>query len=298
MKITSQFLKQRHKEKVSLTKEAYFLGLINSKRDNTLSFIDDKQFIQELNDNKNIVAVYATKELIEQIQRSDIDYIFSDDPRYDFFNTLNKVGEMLYEKKPSKISSFASIHETASIAEFNVIIGDRTVIGQNATILSDVEIGNDCVISPGVVIGTEGFEYKKTTKGILPVRHDGKVMIHNSVHIGANTCIDKGFSFRHTIIGENTKIDNLVHIAHGVQTGKNNLIVACSMIAGSVSLKDNVWIGPNANVAPQLNISNNAFISLGSVVTKDVKENDHVTGNFAIHHKRFLKSFKRFIKED
>jgi len=70
------------------------------------------------------------------------------------------------------------------------------------------------------------------------------------------------------------------------------------MIAGSVSLQDDVWIGPNATITPQLKISSNGFISLGSVVTKNVKANEHVTGNFAIHHKRFIQSFKRFIKED
>jgi UDP-3-O-[3-hydroxymyristoyl] glucosamine N-acyltransferase len=297
MKITSKFIKQIYNDKVRLTKEFYFLGLINSTRKGTLSFIDDNQFIQELNNNKSVSAVFVKKELIDKILRDDIEYIISDDPRYDFYDILNKSGEFFYEKKPSEISNSATIHETAYVSVFNVKIGDQTVIGPNVTILPDVEIGNDCVISPGVVIGSEGFEYKKTTKGILSVRHDGKVMILNSVHVGANTCIDKGFSYRDTIIGDNTKIDNLVHIAHGVQVGKNNFIIACSMIAGSVSIEDNVWVGPNSSLVPQLSISNNSFISIGSVVTKDVKEKEHVTGNFAIPHKKFLKSFVRF-KED
>ena len=298
MKITSKFIKQTYNEKTSLNKEFYFLGLINSTIKDTLSFIDDDQFIQELNNNKNVSAVFVKKKLIGEIQRNDIEYIVSDDPRYDFYDILNKSGEFFYEKKPSEISNSAKIHETSYISEFNVKIGDQTVIGPNVTILPDVEIGNDCVISPGVVVGSEGFEYKKTTKGILSVRHDGKVRVLNSVHVGANTCIDKGFSYRDTIIGDNTKIDNLVHIAHGVQVGRNNFIIACSMIAGSVSIGDNVWVGPNTSLVHQLNISNNSFISVGSVVIKDVKENEHVTGNFAIPHEKFLKSFVRFIKDD
>ena len=99
------------------------------------------------------------------------------------------------------------------------------------------------------------------------------------------------------MLGDHTKVDNLVHIAHGVQTGKNCLIIATSMIAGSVTLKDNVWIGPNANIAPQVVVESYGFVTLGSVVTKNVGAKEWVTGNFAIPHSQFIKNLKKRVEK-
>lgn len=298
MKISKQTIESILKRKIATKQEFSILGLLNSSSSNTLSFIDSKDYIDELQNNFNIKGVFATHELSKLIDRDDIDILLSEDPRYDFFFLLNKFGESEYEQLPSKISNSAQIHETSYVSPFNVVIGQETVIGPNVSILADVEIGNRCTIQAGASLGSEGFEYKRTSKGILPVRHDGKVIIKDHVDIGSNSCVDKGFSFRNTIIGSNNKIDNLVHIAHGVQMGQGNYVIACSMIAGSVTIHNDVWIGPNASIAPQINIANNAFISLGSVVTKDVKENEHVTGNFAIPHRNFLNNLKAGLISD
>ena len=188
------------------------------------------------------------------------------------------------------------VHPTAFVSEYNVTIGKNVVIEPHANIMSDVVIGNNCVIRAGSVLGSEGYEYKRTSQGVLSVFHDGKVIIGNNVEIGANTCVDKGLMSFDTTIGDNTKVDNLVHIAHSVTIGKNCFIIACSMIAGSVKIEDDVWVGPNANIAPQVTIRKGGFVTLGSVVTKEVNEKEWVTGNFAIPHAKFLEIFKRNLK--
>jgi len=271
------------------------LGLINSVLDNTLSFLDDELYLSLALENKNITSLITNKQIANQLADKNLDIyiIIVDDPRYSYYTLYNHLGKENQRLKKSIIHKSSIIHPKSFISDVNVIIGKNTIIGPNVTILNDVVIGDNCIIQPGTVIGSEGFEYKKTSKGIISVFHDGKVVIGNNVEVGANTCIDKGFSNRNTIIGDNNKIDNLVHIAHGVQTEKDNFIIANSMLGGSVSLKNNVWIGPNSTIAPQIEVKDNGFVSLGSVVTKDVLKNKWVTGNFAIPHNTFLKNLKK-----
>jgi UDP-3-O-[3-hydroxymyristoyl] glucosamine N-acyltransferase len=173
-----------------------------------------------------------------------------------------------------------------------VEIADNVIIEPNVTILPDVTIGKNCIIRAGAVLGSEGFEHKRTKFGILPVFHDGKVIVGDDVEIGANTCVDKGFAWRNTSIGNQTKIDNLVHIGHGAQVGEKCLITACSQI-GASDIGDNVWVGPNANILSQHSIGNSAVITVGAVVTTDVAPGKRVTGNFAIDHQKFIKFIKQ-----
>lgn len=263
---------------------------------NAMSFLDDVKFIENVNNNRGISAVFVTKELAAKLEYSAVVKVICDDPRYYFYTLYNYFAIEGYKKIPSKIDPSARIHAKAFISEYNIEIGKMVVIEPNATILPDVCIGDNCRIMPGAVLGSTGFEYKRTSKGILPVIHDGKVILHSNVEIGANTCIDKGFSFRDTIIGDNTKIDNLVHIAHSAHIGKNCFIIAGAMIAGSVTLGNDVWIGPHANIAPQVNVGDNGFVTLGAVVTKDVPSGEMVSGVFAMPHKKFIELIKRNSK--
>jgi UDP-3-O-[3-hydroxymyristoyl] glucosamine N-acyltransferase len=181
------------------------------------------------------------------------------------------------------------------IAETNVRIGQRSVIGPLVTILADVEIGEDCVVQPGTVIGSIGFEVKRTRHGVLSVVHDGIVRIGDRVEIGANTCIDKGFRNKPTIIEDDARIDNLVHVAHGVRIGRGAFIVAGSVLGGSVVVGAEAWLSINASIAPGVTVGEGAFVSMGSVATRDVPEGTQVTGNFAIPHQQFLRLFKQWL---
>ena len=273
-------------------------GLINSNSANTLTFIDDKTFLKKLNENSNITGVITNKDLCDSILDKKV-YVVTD-PRYTFFTLQNNIALTIIEnnKKANEIDESAKIHPSVFIENFNVSIGKNTIIEPNVTIFSDVEIGDDCIIRSGAVIGSEGFEFKKTSKGILGVKHDGAVIIGNNVNIGSNSTICKGFSYRDTIIGNDTKIDNLVQISHCVHIGERCLLPASIMIAGSVTIENDVWIGPGVSISSQLKIQSGSSITLGSVVMRNVLKNQTVTGNWALPHDQFLKSLKNNLKNN
>jgi UDP-3-O-[3-hydroxymyristoyl] glucosamine N-acyltransferase len=199
-----------------------------------------------------------------------------------------------FYSKPFKveIASSSRIHPTAYIANRNVRIGERCEIGPKASILEGSILEDDVVIRAGSVISTEGFEFAHIDKKIMPIIHTGGVLLHNRVEIQANCCISKAVFGGFTEIGEGTKLDNLIHIAHNVIIGERCLIAACAMVAGSAKIGDDVWIGPSASISSEVEIGDRAWITLGSVVTKNVGPDQRVTGNFAINHDRFIAFLK------
>jgi UDP-3-O-[3-hydroxymyristoyl] glucosamine N-acyltransferase LpxD len=165
------------------------------------------------------------------------------------------------------------------VIEKDCTIGTRSKIGHNTVLLRGTQVGDDVIIGCNNTIGGTGFGYEKDDEGnytIMP--HLGNVVIHNKVEIGNNTCIDRAV-IGSTIIGENVKIDNLVHIAHGVVIGKNSLIIANAMIGGSTVIGENCWVAPSASVINKGQVADNATVGMGAVVTKPVEKNSTVAGN-------------------
>ena len=296
MKINNQLLEEVLGLKPSEEIACDNLGLVAHSEPNMLTFVDDQRFIQEAVDNSNVTALFISEQLASKIESTRIRKIICDDPRYYFYSLWNYLNKAAYQKSPATIHPTANIHPQAFVSDYNVEIGKNVVIEPNATILPDVVIGDDCVIRAGAVLGSEGYEFKRTSRGILSVFHDGKVILGNNVEIGANSCLDKGFHYRDTKIGDSTKIDNLVHISHCVHVGKKCFIIAGSMVSGTVTIKDDVWLGPTSTIAPYVVIENEAFVTIGSVVTQNVNERGWVTGNFAIPHQKFLLNLKRSLK--
>ena len=133
-------------------------------------------------------------------------------------------------------------------------------------------------IGPNSAIGQPGFGYERLEDGTWFAKaHDFGVVIGPDVEIGANACIDRG-SWRSTYIGEGTKIDNLVHVAHNAHIGKNCIIVAGALIGGSVTIGDGAWIGLGAKINQRLHIGEGALVGSGAVVTKDVAAGTVVAG--------------------
>ncbi|OCX20077.1 hypothetical protein BBI09_06790 [Stutzerimonas xanthomarina] len=259
-----------------------------------LTFMDDKKFLSEINGNKNIRAVFVRPEDVTSL-REGVRALEVDDPKWYFFTVLNYLAVTKARSK-SVIAKTAEIHPTAVISETGVIIEDDVIIEPNVTVLKDVIIRSGAVIRAGAVLGVDGYEHKRTSRGILTVAHDGKVVIGKCAEIGVNTNVVKGFSYRDTIVGDETKIDALVHYAHGAQCGSRCMIVASAMVAGHVTMGDDVWIGPNASISNRTTIGDGAFVTLGSVVVQDVPANTKVTGNFAIPHMKFIRNLKLSTK--
>ncbi len=270
-------------------------GMVNSAISNTITYLYDEKYEKELNQNKNISVVITTYEISKRINKS-IQIIVSVDPMSLFYRiymdsfqskTLNK----------NSISSSAFISSNAIVESKGVMIEDDVVIEDNVVIKSNVIIKKGSIIRSGAIIGGDGFEVKTIDGKQAVIPHDGKVIIGENVDIGYNTCLDKGMFGRDTIIGNNSKIDNLCHIAHGVQIGENTKVVAKAMIAGSCNIGSNVWIGPGSNISNGICIEDNARVSIGSTVLRNVGKNQIVTGYFAQEHKVFLKKYLSIFRK-
>ena len=293
MLIDNNFIKESINIKSDIAFKCENLGLVYHTQPKLLSFLDDLRFLTQLKQNSNIDAAFIKADFLPDLMDSPIVPLICDEPRFWFYKLSNYIVESHAEFKPSRIHPKALIHPKAYVAENNVDIDENVVVGPNVTILANVSIGEGSIIQAGTVIGSEGFEYKRTKYGIISVKHGGIINIGNRVEIGANCAIDKPvFTWDKTLIGDDTKIDNLVHIAHSDKIGNRCFITAGTIFSGEVMIKDDVWLGPNSCVANQITILNKAFITIGSVVTKDVGMEAHVTGNFAIDHDKFLKFLK------
>ncbi|MGL5446754.1 MAG: UDP-3-O-(3-hydroxymyristoyl)glucosamine N-acyltransferase [Rhabdaerophilum sp.] len=149
-----------------------------------------------------------------------------------------------------------------------VRIGRDSAIGPGASITHAL-IGNRVIVHPGARIGQDGFGFAMSPRGHLKVPQVGRVIIQDDVEIGANTTIDRGAN-RDTVIGEGTKIDNLVQIGHNVQIGRHCVIVGLVGISGSTVLEDFVVIGGQAGVAGHLRIGMGAQVGAQSGVMNDL----------------------------
>lgn len=225
---------------------------------------------------------------------------YTANPRLQLIRVVEKFfsSEPAYGIDPSAIiSPKASLAQHVYVGPNAVVgaatIGERTRIGSGAHVLDSVAIGKDCVIFPGAVIGGDGFGYERDEHGV-PQKFPqlGGVSVGNHVDIGANTCIDRG-ALSDTIIEDDAKIDNLVHVAHNARIGRGAMIAANAVVAGSTIIGEGAWIGPGACVSDGLTIGPGAMVSLGAVVTRDVPARQRVTGNFAIPHEQFLKALRR-----
>jgi UDP-3-O-[3-hydroxymyristoyl] glucosamine N-acyltransferase len=184
-------------------------------------------------------------------------------------------------------------------------IGAGTLIGANAVIGADVCIGRECTVGPnativhalvgdrvylhpGVRIGQDGFGFAMGPGGHLKVPQLGRVIIQNDVEIGANTTVDRGAN-RDTLIGEGTKIDNLVQIAHNVSVGRHCVIVSHVGVSGSTEIGDFVAIGGQAGLTGHLKIGAGAQIAAQAGVMNDIPPGERWGGSPAKPMREFMR---------
>ncbi len=275
------------------------LGLLGCMCDKSLcSFIEDEKYLAEIVDN--IHMLFIKQELLETVQLENMGYIIVDQPRLTFFQLHNALKEYKEYVRPSfdtEIDSTATISKFASISNKNVKIGKNVVVEPFVTIYENTVIEEDCIIRSGARIGGVGFEYKRKDDKIFSVEHLGGTVLESNVEVQNNTCIDRAiYPWDDTIIGEYTKVDNLIHVGHGVKIGRCCLLVAQVGIGGRTLVGNDVWLGVGSTIRNGISVGNGARVNMGSVVTKDVPENGSVTGNFAIPHEAFIENLKSIKK--
>lgn len=236
--------------------------------------------------------------------------IFLDNPRLAFVHIFKKIHN---ERKVgissrSVISKNAEICDDCYIGDY-VVIGDNCKVGKNTVIQDRVSlvqnciIGDNCIIQSGVTLGDDGFSFERYPTKLERFPHIGSLIIGNNVEICANSHIARG-SLSDTIIGNGTKIDALVHVAHNVVMGENCEIAGGAVFGGSITVGNSTWIGLNATLKNKIKIGNNVLVASGASVINDVLDGDIVAGVPAksIKHKVTLTDDKLYLmtgkKED
>ena len=180
----------------------------------------------------------------------------------------------------------AVVHPTATIGPLCVVergasVGAHTVLKSRITIGEYCQVGERCLLHPGVVIGADGFGFAQERGAWIKIEQLGRVRIGNDVEIGANTCIDRG-ALDDTVISDGVKLDNLIQIGHNVHVGEHTAIAGNAGVAGSAHIGAHCSIGGAANILGHLKIADGVAISPTSVVMRSVTQPGLYTGIFPL----------------
>ena len=221
------------------------------------------------------------------------------------------IGPFSYIGANCVVGDNVTIFSNVSIMN-NVNIDSGTILYPGVKVLENVKIGKNVICNPNAVIGSDGFSFVSDTgEGIekvmlsrsdevkmslnkyLKVESLGSVEIHDNVEIGANCCIDRG-TIANTTIGEGTKLDNLVHIAHNVQLGRNCLICGQVGIAGSAKIGDRVVMGGQSGVGDNIEVGSDVILAGKTGLSVNAKPKQFLMGNPAMLKSRNIKSYMAF----
>ena len=197
------------------------------------------------------------------------------------------------------VGPFAAIADDVTIGDNVVIfqgvsieagsnVGEQTIVYPNVVIYDRTSIGRRCVIHANAVIGSDGFGFATSEGRHHKIPQIGTVRIADDVEIGAGTAIDRA-AFGETVIGEGTKIDNLVQIGHNVKIGRHCLIVSQAGIAGSTEVGDYVAVGGQSGVSGHLKIGHRVQIGGGSAVLADIPDGSRVMGYPALPVRQYVR---------
>lgn len=206
------------------------------------------------------------------------------------------IGPYVIVEKNAKIGEYVQLLGHNYIGE-NASIGNYTKLFAQVTVYDSCEIGSNCIIHAGTVIGSDGFGFAPNQDGsFLKVPQVGNVKIGNFVEIGANTCIDRA-TMGATMIGNHTKLDNLIQIAHNVEIGESTVIAAQTGISGSTKIGKYCMIGGQVGIVGHISLADGTKINAQSGVSKSVKKkNTALNGTPADDYRATLKSQVLFRK--
>jgi UDP-3-O-[3-hydroxymyristoyl] glucosamine N-acyltransferase len=266
-----------------------------------ISFFDNRKYLPALKATK-AAAVFLKAEFGARAPAGVVPLV-SRDPYRAFARSLEMFfPDALHTKfcgGAAAVDATAQIEEGAVI-EAGALIGPEAQIGRGARIAAGavigyrVAIGRDCFVGPGASIahalignrviihagarlGQDGFGFAMSASGHYKVRQVGRVIVQDDVEIGANTTIDRG-ALKDTIIGEGTKIDNLVQIAHNVVIGRHCVIAAQTGISGSTIVEDFVAMGGQCGIIGHIRIGAGAQVGARSGVSSDIPRGERWGG--------------------
>ncbi len=296
-----------------------------------LTFLDNKKYIDRLATTRASACLVHSR-FADKVPEGVV-AIVAVDPYRAFATVVGKLYPAALRLEgaygePDGIAAGAHVHPTARLepgvtVEPGAVIGARaeigtgTVIGANAVIGHDVRIGRNChvaanvtlihallgnrvIIHSGTRVGQDGFGFAMGPKGHLKVPQIGRVVIQDDVEIGANSTIDRGAN-RDTVIGEGSKIDNLVQIAHNVVVGRHCVIVSHAGVSGSTVLGDFVVLAGQAGVTGHLEIGAGAQIGAQAGVMENVPPGARIVGSPAKPIREFAReiaTLKKLARRD
>ncbi len=264
-----------------------------------LSFFDNPRYAAQLAETQAGCVIVARKHVfavpagLQHLVAPDVSRAFATAGRELFPAALMPAAVLpsMGISPRAEVDPTAEIEDGATIEAFAVVgprvrIGRGTIVSPGAVIAGGCAIGRDCrigaqvvlsnallgnrvILHPGVKIGQDGFGYVPGPAGLDKTVQIGRVIIQDDVEIGANTTVDRG-AIRDTVIGEGTKIDNLVQIGHNVAVGRHSVIVSQVGISGSSSIGDGVMIGGQAGITGHVTIGDGAQLAALSGVATDV----------------------------
>ena len=176
-----------------------------------------------------------------------------------------------------------------TVLQASVFLGRAAVVGRDCWLGAHTVVAQECVLGdrvrlqPGAIIGADGFGYETVQGRHEKIPQIGNVVLGDDVEIGANTTIDRA-RFSHTVVGEGTKIDNLVQIGHNCIIGRHCLLVAQVGIAGSTTLGDYVVMGGQAGVVGHLHLGSYSQVGAQSGINQDLPPRSAVSGTYALPH--------------
>ena len=272
---------------------------IQDANSGTITFLSNPAYIKYLDITDADAIIVEEKSLLKEkmgIVVKNSQFAMAKTLR--LFNPVKK--EKPFIDPNASVSKYASIGKNVSISsgaciKKGVRIGDGCKIGSNVFIGEDASLGNNCELYPnvsiynnvsigsrviihsGTTIGSDGFGYVTINNIHEKIPQTGDVVIKDDVEIGSNCSIDRA-TIGSTNVGEMTKIDNLVHIAHNVKIGKGCLITAGFAVAGSTEIGDFCTFAGQVGVAPHLKIGNNSIVASKSGVTRSLKGENTYAG--------------------
>ena len=291
------------------------VGPLDTADGSTLSFLSNKRY------RKQLETTQAGAVVLSSHISYDRPCLTSKNPYLDFVKILSLYAPSIPLTEPG-IHPMAFVHPKAKLAKdaaigpfcvvqagaeigkgsvlvAQVYVGENTTVGEHCqfhpgvVIRESISIGNRVILNPGVVLGGDGFGFAPDGGKYQKIPQIGTVVIEDDVEIGANTTVDRA-ALGETRVGQGTKLDNLIMVAHNVRIGSNTVVAGQTGFSGSTKVGNNVMMGGQIGTAGHIEIGDRVIVGGQSGITKDVAPGQFISGYPAKSHKEDMRLLAEF----